>query len=293
MKKSTSDGLLYSPLKEFAESQNRAPAPCLLDRECQTDFNGEFFNNLLADLHQQTKTLLRNSKSLTNSTEITNSIDSVSTTTPKKDPKSINGVRANWCVKCNRETFNSLCTHSPRSKPSRSSHSQYTEAAVKTDERSEAMNGITGKFSYPVDQVKPDHCETEAKPNEASQLSSYDKNDSFQLKLKSSSFVEAVAYWYSLECEIDELPPVKRQKLDEHYVRLFGKDHAIDYYFLTDDQKTMACRKRIAKYVVVDLTDYYSKKLIASKQLFKTMAKHITSLVLDRSLYPGEVLFAL
>lgn len=114
------------------------------------------------------------------------------------------------------------------------------------------------------------------------------KNDSFQLKLRSPNFVECVAYWYHLECELEELSPAKRRKLDEKFTQLFGKDHAIDYYFLSDEQKSITCRKRIAKHVVMELTNHYNQKKIASKQLFKTMAKHITSILLSRSLFPGN-----
>lgn len=114
------------------------------------------------------------------------------------------------------------------------------------------------------------------------------KSNAFEVRLRSPTFAESVAIWYNLECEIEEMPPAKKQKLEEKFVQLFGVDHGIDYYFLTDEQKSIACRKRIAKFVVMELTSYYVKKKIASKQLFKTLAKHITSMLLGRSLYPSE-----
>lgn len=266
-----------------------------MDQEIQTEMNGEVFSKLLADLHEQTKILLRNNKSLTSNTNNTHLENDIPNGVPKKDGKSINGIRANWCVKCNRETFNSLCTHSPRSKSNRSSHSQQSMSArVKTIENNERLNIMNGMNQKPairqkiLFEEKIDHYDTENKLNENNAVS--DKVDIFQLKLRNAQFVESVAYWYNLECELEELPPVKRKKLDEHYIRLFGRDHAIDYFFLNDDQKSIACRKRIAKYVVIELTNYYNKKMITSKELFKMMAKHITSLLLSRSLFPGKLL---
>lgn len=263
-----------------------------MDQEIQTEINGEVLSKLLANSHEQTQMLLRNNKPLTSNTDNTHLEKDFPNGVPKKNVKSINGIRANWCVKCNRETFNSLCTHSPRLKSNKSSHSQQSMSArVKTIENNERLNIMNGMNEKPaikqkvLSEEKTDHYDTENKLNENSAVS--DKIDTFQLKLRNAQFVESVAYWYNLECELEELPPVKRKKLDEHYIRLFGRDHAVDYFFLSDDQKSIACRKRIAKYVVIELTNYYNKKMITSKELFKIMAKHITSLLLSRSLFPG------
>lgn len=135
---------------------------------------------------------------------------------------------------------------------------------------------------------KPETPLAASQPSDETRTTNYNKSNTFEVRLRSPTFAESVALWYNLECEIEELPPAKKQKLEEKFVQLFGIDHAVDYYCLTNEQKSIACRKRIAKFVVIELTNFYVKKKIASKQLFKTLAKHITSVLLGRSLYPSE-----
>lgn len=259
MKKATSEGTIYSPLKEFAEHQGKISlSPTHLDREIQTDIQMEFFNTLLNDLQKQAQALFGHKNALLANSD---SADGM-----KPELKVVNGAQKTWCIKCSKETLG-RCSH-----------------AEKTDTDSKNFQNNFELYS----QIESENDKTVNSIDDGQSWSA-DKNDEFQIKLKSHNFVEVVAYWYHVECEINDLPVKKRKKLDEHFTRLFGKDHNIDYYFLTDEQKSLTCRKRIAKYVVGELTNYYNKKKIASKDVFKTLAKHITSLLLGRSLYPGEM----
>ncbi|XKL61897.1 hypothetical protein PGB90_001730 [Kerria lacca] len=296
VKKATNEGQLFNSLKEFAEQQSNKNVLNYSDKEVQTDIDSISFLNKTARVTcADSLYASSNDKECIHNANVNSPINCNSTKVSEKESKLVNGVQPinNWCVKCKRETINEFCDHSP---PLDNKKKKISIRYTDKNERN-IVNGVDKKII--VKRKKSDELKVipSVMYNEnTSHIADFnldisssvaaDKNDCFQLKLKSPSFVECIAQWYNLECELEELSSSKRQKLDEKFVQLFGKDHAIDYYFLSDEQKSITCRKRIAKYVVVELTNYYNKKKIASKQLFKTMAKHITSILLGRSLFP-------
>ncbi len=313
MKKATTDGLLYVPLKEFADRQSKIPIVSFAEKEIQTDLNSIQFAEQIADLYNQTQTLLQKMSSETKSSCVKENTDAVlapserlNNATIEKDFRNLNGLQkiGSNCITC-LETVPPNSTQSPDPTKSVTERSAQDGNNVSIQEgtnncnmdrfgfkrkpENEFANNLVPIPVNPasvVDAAKRD-CDQNT---EATRVVSANKFDSFQTKLRSANFVECVAFWYHLECEIEELPPLKRQKLDAKFTEVFGNDHAIDYYFLSDEQKSITCRKRIAKHVVGELTNHYNKKRIATKQLFKTMAKHITSILLGRSLYPGKLI---
>lgn len=282
VKKATTDGQLFSPLQEFANRQSKVQSTSFCDKEIQTD-----------DLVWPNPP----SNSLQNP-ELTRIKPDQISPDKLKYSKSVNGITnaGDWSgqytdpISDSRiHSIPSLDHRSIRNESNVHFENSHSNGLENHQRIVESNNfGSSKAASKNIDVV----LKQEKNPvGNIAFNSASAKNDSFQLKLRSPNFVECVAYWYSLECELEELPPAKKQKLDEKFTQLFGKDHAIDYYFLSDEQKSITCRKRIAKHVVMELTNYYNQKKISSKQLFKTMAKHITSILLSRSLFPGNSWF--
>lgn len=281
MKKATTDGLLYSPLQEFANRQNKLPSTSFCDKEIQTD-----------DLVWPNPTC--------NSQKNVASLSRTKLDQPSQEklryPKSVNGIASTTDCGQNidaaydsRKAGSASLNHRNVGHDDDGHFENSNLNGFENHNKIAESNKLANSRLATRDAVAVKQ-ETDAISDFTSNGGSA-KNDSFQLKLRSPNFVECVAYWYSLECELEEMPPAKRQRLDEKFSQLFGKDHSIDYYFLSDEQKSITCRKRIAKHVVMELTNHYNQKKIASKQLFKSMAKHITSILLGRSLFPSNCWF--
>lgn len=113
-----------------------------------------------------------------------------------------------------------------------------------------------------------------------------ESNEALEMKLKKPIVMESIALMHSLDCELLELPVSKRLKINHKYVQLFGPNHSVNYYDVTDEQKFHACRKRIAHLVVTHLTKYYEQHRIANRSLFKGMAQRVTTTILSQTLYP-------
>lgn len=94
-----------------------------------------------------------------------------------------------------------------------------------------------------------------------------ESNEALEMKLKKPIVMESIALMHSLDCELLELPVSKRLKINHKYVQLFGPNHSVNYYDVTDEQKFHACRKRIAHLVVTHLTKYYEQHRIANRSI--------------------------
>lgn len=299
MKKATTECNLYTPLKEFAEHQSKIPVTNLLHKEVQTEINNIFVNQI-ANFYTQTEALLQKIAPVPNPYLETSATSSSAQSTHSDrlpafsheynsngQPKHATHAKAiNGLVIKSEPQHHDACelsldnVNTTDTKPIPNKRKRCDNEPISSEDETTNSSSIT--------HINQSKLSISSHPtNESSSVVS-GPNSAFEVKLRSPIFAESVAMWYNLECEIEELPPAKKQKLEEKFVELFGIDHAIDYYFLTDEQKSIACRKRIAKFVVMELTTFYVKKRIASKQLFKTLAKHITSVLLGRSLYPSS-----
>lgn len=256
MKKATDNGQLYSLLKEFAERQSKTPVTSYVDKEIQTDADGGNMQDQIAQLLSQYQSLIQKMNHPTRNNKLVEALPAEITNAV---PSQIDATHMNGVVEC--AAINGTAP-------------QYAKRKLE----------FSANVAYPDANCAPIH---DATTDVISNCTTH-KDDPFQMRLKSASFVEGVALWHHLDNELIEMSPSKRQKMDAKFAQLFGADHAVDYYGLSEEEKLIVCRKRIAKHVVVELTNHYVQKKIASKQLFKTMAKHITSILLGRSLYPGK-----
>ncbi|XP_065222543.1 uncharacterized protein LOC135847074 [Planococcus citri] len=280
VKKATSECNLYTPLQEFAERQTKPPVMnAALHKETQTELSNIFFTSQIADLFSQTEALLQKMNPLSQNLEIPleQNVNGLSPSRGKRT-KPINGIS-----RPESQCFNDY------SDPIHANFNGKEEkpAVNKRKMCDNRINFSDDEIAHKSTHIKPDSPIPFQPAEDTRTTKTNSKSNTFEVRLRSPTFAESVALWYNLECEIEELPPTKKQKLEEKFVQLFGIDHAVDYYCLTNEQKSIACRKRIAKFVVIELTNFYVQKRIATKQLFKTLAKHITSVLLGRSLYPS------
>lgn len=110
------------------------------------------------------------------------------------------------------------------------------------------------------------------------------------ISLKSNWFAEEIAQSCNLTRNLLRLSVRKRERVLKRIKELFG-DSNESLCELTEKNISI-CRKRIATVIVAELTPIYQEKRIASRRLFKFLAKKITKSLMDSSLAPGNLTLA-
>jgi len=83
--------------------------------------------------------------------------------------------------------------------------------------------------------------------------------------------------------------PLERQaRLKRRFVELFGREDEEDLLAQVSPKEAAKCKQRIAPWIVKHLMPLYKEKRIASRHLFKSLAKHISDLLIQRNLHPGK-----
>ncbi|CAH0772941.1 unnamed protein product [Bemisia tabaci] len=100
-----------------------------------------------------------------------------------------------------------------------------------------------------------------------------------------SERVAQVCYFNKL---MQQMPPDKRRALEKQCLDLFGPCCMFDNDDLSAEEQEIICRKRIAKIVCHYLRPYFKSKQIGNKDLFQTIAKHITEELLNKHLAADE-----
>ncbi|XP_054272176.1 uncharacterized protein LOC128992563 [Macrosteles quadrilineatus] len=103
-------------------------------------------------------------------------------------------------------------------------------------------------------------------------------------KRLSNWFAEETAQSCNLSRILMRMTTKQREKVMKKIKDLFGDDHCSQLEL--SEANIAICRKRIASVVVMELTPVYQAKRIASRHLFKFLAKKITQSIMEKSLAP-------
>lgn len=104
---------------------------------------------------------------------------------------------------------------------------------------------------------------------------------------KSNWYAEEIAQSCNLTRILMKMTAKQRKRVLLKIKELFGDDDET----LTEltEENIRICRKRIASVVVMELTPIYQAKRIASRYLFKYVAKKITNSLMEQSYAPGTI----
>ncbi|XP_066602077.1 uncharacterized protein [Prorops nasuta] len=83
----------------------------------------------------------------------------------------------------------------------------------------------------------------------------------------------------------------KHGKLTKRFSELFGESDDEDMMPVSPiciEEHLTACKERIAPWVVKYLMPFYKKRRIKSRQLFKTVAKHLTDMLIIQNTFPEQ-----
>lgn len=84
----------------------------------------------------------------------------------------------------------------------------------------------------------------------------------------------------------------KHIKIKSRFIELFGPDSEDEQWPQSPEDETLelvaSCRERAGPWVVQGLMPHYARGRIASKQLFKNLAKRLTTLIVECNRYPDE-----
>ncbi|XP_039288852.1 uncharacterized protein LOC111043820 [Nilaparvata lugens] len=106
-------------------------------------------------------------------------------------------------------------------------------------------------------------------------------------KHKGTWYMEMVAHVCHFHRVYSQLTAEQQARVDVRIVELFGPRSNDRSVKLSEDNLSV-CQKRIASMVVAELTPYLQRKLIASRGLFKMLAKRVTESIMEESYAPDS-----
>lgn len=86
----------------------------------------------------------------------------------------------------------------------------------------------------------------------------------------------------------------KYGRIKNKFIALFGEsddEEGLPESPVCIEEHLQACKERIAPWIVKHLTPFYNQKRISSRELFKTICRHITDMLIINNTFPGGYFF--
>lgn len=123
------------------------------------------------------------------------------------------------------------------------------------------------------------------------------KSSKYRKKVNEIWLVERVHQSSKLKSTMLEISLINYRKygrIKEKFIALFGESDDDDTQPespICIEEHLQACKERIAPWIVKHLTPFYNQKRISSRELFKTICRHVTDMLIISNTFPGWYLF--
>ncbi|XP_051160776.1 uncharacterized protein LOC127281215 [Leptopilina boulardi] len=120
------------------------------------------------------------------------------------------------------------------------------------------------------------------------------KSSKYRKKVNEIWLVERVHQSSKLKSTMLEISLINYRKygrIKEKFIALFGESDDDDTQPespICIEEHLQACKERIAPWIVKHLTPFYNQKRISSRELFKTICRHVTDMLIISNTFPDE-----